>query len=72
MPPNAPLVRLPPLLTFTLEEVADILYAVDVAVDRSAPTSPDHRAARRVQRLITARLWPDLGILLGDDERNGE
>lgn len=71
MKPGPPLAHLPEAVTFTLDEVADILFAVDLAVGRTRPGGAEHATSRRVQRLITTRLWPDLGALL-DDDRDGD
>jgi len=49
-----PLAELPDHLTFALDEVARILFVVDVAVESTASRSSDRDAARTVQRLITA------------------
>ncbi|CAN5573720.1 hypothetical protein BH24ACT14_BH24ACT14_02110 [soil metagenome] len=54
MRPGMPLAELPDHLTFALDEVARILFVVDVAVESTAPRSSDRDAARTVQRLITA------------------
>jgi hypothetical protein len=72
MGPHPPLAELPGEISFTLAEVADTLFAIDLAVERTDPGSSDRRAARRIQRLITSKLWPELGRLLGDDRGQGE
>ena len=72
MRPHSPIAELPDEVTFTLEEVAILLFAVDVAVERTLDDGAEHAAATRAQRLITSRLWPDLGSLLDDDEAGGE
>lgn len=68
MASGSPLAELPDEVTFSLDEVADILFVVDLAVASVTPGSDDYPAARRVQRLITARLWPDLGAMLEDEQ----
>jgi hypothetical protein len=72
MGPQPPIAELPDEVTFTLDEVATLLFAVDIAVERALEDGDEHAAARRAQRLITSRLWPDLGSLLDDDEGEGE
>lgn len=67
MGPHPPLAELPDEISFTLAEVADTLFAIDLAVERTDQGSADHRAARRIRRLITSKLWPELGGLLDDD-----
>lgn len=68
MEPSRPFAELPDEVQFTLEEVADLLFAVDLAVEKTTLRSPEHEVARRAQRLITSRQWPELGDLLGDDD----
>lgn len=63
---SEPLVRLPEQVCFTLAETGDILLAVDVAVDATTPRSQDGRLVRTVRVLVTGRLWPALGELLGE------
>lgn len=72
MSDEPPLTELPDDVTFTLEEVADLLFVVDIAVEYAMRGSDERTISRRVQRLITARLWPDLGELLGDHREEGE
>lgn len=67
-----PLARLPDEVTFTLDEAADLLFVVDLAVEHTPAGTPEHASARRIQRLVTSRLWPDLGDLLDDDDQKGE
>jgi hypothetical protein len=66
------IVDLPDDVTFTLDEVALLLFVADTAVERTREGSPEHTRARRAQRLITSRLWPELGELLGDDNKEDE
>ena len=67
-----PFAELPDEVCFTLDEVADVLFAVDVAVEKTGRYTPEREVARRSQRLITSRLWPELGDLLGDDDAEQE
>lgn len=67
-----PFVELPDEVCFTLDELADLLFTVDVAVEKMVHGSREHRAARRSQRLITSRLWPELGDLLNDEDDEEE
>jgi hypothetical protein len=60
-------VALPDEVCFTLDEVADVLFVVDLAVEAATRGGSDRVVARRVQRLISGRLWPELGDLLNDD-----
>lgn len=59
-------------MSFTLDEVADLLFTVDVAVEKTTHDTREHKVARRSQRLITSRLWPELGDLLSDDDAGEE
>jgi hypothetical protein len=61
-----PFAEFPDEASFTLNEVADLLFTVDLAVETTARGSRDHEVARRAQRLITSRLWTELGDLLRD------
>lgn len=67
-----PFTELPDEVCFTLDEVADVLFTVDVAVEKTAQGTREHEVARRSQRLITSRLWPELGDLLSDDDGEEE
>ena len=72
MSPEPPIADLPDEVTFTLDEVALLLFVADTAVESTADGSSGHTRARRAQRLITSRLWPELDDLLGDDEQQEE
>jgi hypothetical protein len=63
-----PFTELPDEVCFTLDELADLLFTVDVAVEKTTQGTREHDVARRSQRLITSRLWPELGDLLSDDD----
>ena len=67
MSPDSPIAELPDQVTFTLDEVALVLFVADTAVETTAKGSDEHTRARRAQRLITSRLWPELDEILGDD-----
>lgn len=67
MSDDDPLVRLPDEVVLSRDEVAIVLAALDVSeglADRS-----DEPLVRGAIRLLTAKLWPELGDLLGDDEQ---
>jgi hypothetical protein len=64
---NEPITNLPEHITFNLDEVARILFAIDLAVELTRPGNDEQASARTAQRLVTARLWPDLDDLLDDD-----
>jgi hypothetical protein len=72
MSPEPPIANLPDEVTFTLDEVALLLFVADTAVESTTDGSSQHTRARLAQRLITSRLWPELGDLLGDDEQEEE
>lgn len=65
MPDDRPLVRLPDEVVLSRDEVAIVLAALDVSEGR-APTG-DEPLVRGAIGLLTAKLWPELGDLLGDD-----
>jgi hypothetical protein len=67
-----PYTEMPDEVCLTLDEVADLLFTVDVAVEKTTHGTREHEVARRSQRLITSRLWPELGDLLSDDDAEEE
>lgn len=46
------------------------MFSVDALVEKTSLGTAVHREARRVQRLITSRLRPELGVKL--DDRDGD
>lgn len=59
-----PLAELPDEITLTRDEAAVVLFGLD-AVEQS-DLEPDERAkVTRAIHLLTAKLWPDLGDILG-------
>ena len=69
---ESPIADLPDEVTFTLDKVAILLFVADTAVERLPQGSSEHTRARRAQRLITSRLWPELDELLDDDDQEDE
>lgn len=67
MSSDEPYVRLPDLIELTLAEAGELLEVLDVAV-ATARTEGERIAAREVAEMITAKLWPELGVLLNDDD----
>lgn len=63
-----PLVRLPDVVCFSLAEAGRILLAVDMAVLHAPPGGRAAMIARRAQILLTGRLWPELGRIIGEEE----
>jgi hypothetical protein len=63
-----PEVELPDSIELTLQEARDLLGALDRAAELGQPGSPYHRTIRAGVRLLTRKLWPDLGRLLDEDE----
>lgn len=65
--PEEPLARLPDGMVLTRDEAAVVLFGLDVV--EQADVSPDQAAkVTRAVHLLTAKLWPDLGVLLDGDE----
>ena len=62
---SEPFVRLPEQVCFSLPETSDILSVVDLAMESTPGGSAQARLVRAAQVLITRRLWPELGELLG-------
>ena len=67
MVPRDPLVELPDHIQLTLDEVTAVLEVLDMA-EATAPSDDERSAARDAIRLITSKLWPDLGDLLAPRE----
>lgn len=62
------LARLPDEVTLTRDEAALILFGLDV-VDHADVDTEETAKVTRAVRLLTAKLWPDLGDLLDDDDQ---
>lgn len=62
-----PFAHLPGEINLTRDELAVVLFALDVVED-AAVEPADLVKVRRAIRLLTAKLWPELGDLLGDDQ----
>lgn len=62
-----PFTHLPDEITLTRDELAVLLFALDV-VDEDDVNDEDVAKVRRAIRLLTTKLWPELGDLLGDDQ----
>lgn len=65
---SAPFAWLPQEICFSLRETADILATADAAERHAARQSEDWVLALAVQRMVTARLWPELGRLLREPD----
>jgi hypothetical protein len=65
---NEPFARLPETINLDLSEVGVILGALDRAAELAAPDSADYQAIRRATRLLTVKVWPELGDLLDEDD----
>ena len=63
-----PVVRLPPTITLTLAEAGDVLAALDAVLEHMPPESPERRTVKRANLVVVAKLWPELGALLEDDD----
>jgi len=61
-------VHLPERIELTLVEARDVLFALDRAAELGEPGSDFHREITSSIRLLTGKLWPELGLLLDDDE----
>jgi hypothetical protein len=64
---DRPFAHLPDEVTLTRDELAIVFFALDV-VEQADVSSDDRVKVRRAVRLLTRKLWPELGDLLGDDE----
>jgi hypothetical protein len=61
-------VQLPETIELTLGEARDVLFALDRASELGEPGSDFHRAITSSIRILTGKMWPELGRLLDDDE----
>ena len=67
MPDAGPFARLPDEIVLSLAEASDVLFALDVA--NAHATGDEAAGVRQAIRLVTRKLWPELGHLLEDDDR---
>ena len=68
MSSDEPFVRLPDHIVLTPAEAGRLLEVLDIAA-ATARTEAERGAVGQAVRMITAKLWPELGDLLdGDDE----
>ena len=67
MSSDDPLVRLPDRIEVTAAEAGRLLEVLDIAA-ATARTDEERAAVREAVRMITAKLWPELGDLLDGDE----
>lgn len=67
MAPQDPYVELPERIELSLDEVTAVLEVLDIA-EVAARTEAERAAARGAIRIVTAKLWPELGDLLDGDE----
>ena len=65
--PEEPLARLPDEVVLTRGEAAIVLFGLDV-VDQGDVDPEDAVKVTRAVNLMMAKLWPDLGDLLDDDQ----
>ena len=60
--------HLPDTIALSLGEAADLLFLLDRALEMGEPGSAYHQAIRSGIRLLTHKVWPELGHLLDEDE----
>ena len=63
---DRPITDLPDEVTLTRDEAAVVLFALDV-VDSAVSEPEEAEKVRRAVRLLTRKLWPELGDLLDDE-----
>ena len=61
---------LPEEITFSLTESAQVLFALDVGFE-ALPEGAERAQVAAARLLLTKKLWPELGDLLGPDEGPG-
>ena len=59
--------RLPEHIEISLAEAGELLEVLDIAA-ATARTDEERAGARHAAERITAKLWPELGDLLNDDD----
>lgn len=64
---RGPFPQFPDEVTLTRDELAAVLFALDV-VEEADVDQAEAAEVRRAIRLLTAKLWLELGDLLGDDQ----
>ncbi len=67
MSSDDPYVRLPDHIELSLAEAGELLEVLDIAA-AAARTDAERAAVRDVSHMITVKLWPELGDLLGGDD----
>lgn len=66
MPRDLVLAELPEHVRLDLAEVGVVLGALDRGAAHT--TGADHRAIRAAIRLVTGKVWPELGDLLDEEQ----
>lgn len=64
---DGPLTRLPQEIVLTRDEAAIVLFGLDVVAQAEVIADEMMKVTRAVD-LVTAKLWPDLGDLVDNDE----
>jgi hypothetical protein len=64
---RTPFAEPPDEVTLTRDEIAVVLFALDVVEEADVDPATEAKV-RRAIRLLTTKLWPELGGLLGDDQ----
>lgn len=68
MADQPPFAHLPDEIILSRDELAVVLFALDV-VEETEVAAEDATKVRHAIRLLTAKLWPELGDLLGDEDQ---
>jgi len=66
--PDAPIAELPDYITLTRDEATTVLSGLDVVVEATDIDTEKAAKVRRAVRLVTTKLWPELGDLLDEDD----
>lgn len=62
-----PIADLPDEITLTRDEAATVLFALDLG-DTAVSSREEAKKVGQAVRLLTRKLWPELGDLLDGDE----
>ena len=60
--------ELPAEIVLSLREAAELLFALDLGFERLPENSAERDQVAAARLLLTGKLWPDLGDLLGPSQ----
>ena len=69
---RSPETQLPNEIRLTLREAAQVLFALDIAAERTEGDPTDHEQVLAARLMLTSKLWPELGQLLEENDGSAE